>query len=315
MSRKGFHSIAGFSGFARARGVTLVELLVSLVIGLLLVAFVGSAYLVQNASGRTMDESARLQETARIAINVLERVIRHAGFVEYGQGQAPQNFCGTGATTTDDSAGAPPIQGPFIEGRSGGGHFANSDRLILRFYGSGAATQADGDGAIRDCRGVSVPGQAVGSNAVNWFFVANDADGEPALFCGVKGPGIVGQAVQALIPGVESFQVLFLEAPAGSNAPRRLLSANEVTDWRRIVAVRLSLMIRGDVGSRSDLDTGPSPAQTYYDMFDPHYTVYATADAGRTFDPNFLSDSQRRRLRRAFTTTIELRNSTAAVCT
>ena len=184
-------------------GVTLVELMVGMLVGLLLIAFTASAYIAQSQTTRATDESSRLQETARVAVNALERTIRLAGFTAYGEGTSPPNFCSATATTADDASSNPPVLGPFVEGRAGGGHLADSDRLILRFYGAGAGT---GDASVRDCRGVAVPGQP-SNNTVNTFYVANDPDGEPALFCSVRVPGsAAASTTQALIPGVESFR-------------------------------------------------------------------------------------------------------------
>lgn len=297
-------------------GVTLIELMVGMVLGLMLVAFTGSAYITQSNTTRATDESSRLQETARVAINLLERTIRLSGFVPYGEGTSPANFCAQSTTTTDDASSNPPVLGPFIEGRNKTGHLENSDRLILRFYGSGADTLPDGDSAIRDCRGMSVPGQP-SNNTVNTFYVGRDPDNEPALFCSVRVPGSAAAATQqVLFPGVESFQILYAVTDGTSSEPRQFLTADQVTNWTRVVAVRVSLMLRGDVGSRSTIDAGPTSSQTYYDMFDADYTSRTgSADAGATFSPaSVLSTDERKRLRRVFNTTIELRNSPATIC-
>lgn len=298
-------------------GVTLIELMIGVVLGLLLVAVAGAAFITQSNTTRATDESSRLQETARVAMNSLERTIRMAGFVSYGEGSAaPVGFCGATATTTDSAGGDPPVPGPFIEGRSGSGHLENSDRLVLRFYGAGADTLPNGDGSVRDCRGVSVPGQP-SNNTVNTFYVDRDPDNEPALFCSVRIPGSTGASTaQALIPGVESFQIVFAVTNGVTSEPRQLLSAGEITDWRRVVAVKISVMLRGDIGSRSTLDVGPTSAQDYYDMFDADYTTQVgSADAGAKLTPaTLLTDAERRRLRRVFSSTIELRNSPATLC-
>ena len=297
--------------------MTLIELMIGLVLGLLLVAFTGAAFIAQSNTTRATDESSRLQETARIAITTLERTIRMAGFVAYGEGtSAPVGFCAATATTADSAAGDPPVLGPFIEGRSGAGHLENSDRLVLRFYGAGPDSSANGDGSVRDCRGVAVPGQP-SNNTVNTFYVDRDPDNEPALFCGVRVPGSAAASTrQAMIPGVESFQVLFAVTDGTSSEPRRLLNANEVSDWRRVVAVKISVMLRGDIGSRSSADAGLNSAQTYYDMFDSDYTSrVGSGDDGAKFSPStVLTAAERLRLRRVFSSTIELRNSPATIC-
>ena len=302
---------------SRHGGMTLIELMIGLVLGLLLVAFTGAAFIAQSNTTRAADESSRLQETARIAITTLERTIRMAGFVAYGEGtSAPVGFCAATATTTDSAAGDPPVLGPFIEGRSGTGHLENSDRLVLRFYGAGPASSANGDGSVRDCRGIAVPGQP-SNNTVNTFYVDRDPDNEPALFCGVRVPGSAAASTrQAMIPGVESFQVLFAVTDGTSSEPRRLLNADEVSDWRRVVAVKISVMLRGDIGSRSSADGGLNSAQSYYDMFDSDYTNrVGSGDAGAKFSPStVLTAAERLRLRRVFSSTIELRNSPATIC-
>lgn len=305
-------------GFGLQAGVSLIELMIGMVLGLLLVAFTGAAFITQSNTTRATDESSRLQETARVAITTLERTIRMAGFVSYGEGaQSPVGFCSATTATTDSAAGDPPVLGPFIEARSGSGHLENSDRLILRFYGAGPASSANGDGSVRDCRGLSVPGQP-SNNTVNTFYVDRDPDNEPALFCSVRVPGsAAASTTQAMIPGVESFQVLFAVTDGTTSEPRRLLAAGDVTDWRRVVAVKISVMLRGDIGSRPSADVGPSSTQAYYDMFDADYTARAgSSDVGAKFTPStLLTAAERLRLRRVFSSTIELRNSPATLCT
>jgi len=64
-----------------ARGFTLVELLVALVLGLLLTGGIVNIYL-QNKQNYLQDEEiARLQENARYALNMLKRELTMAGFV------------------------------------------------------------------------------------------------------------------------------------------------------------------------------------------------------------------------------------------
>lgn len=66
-----------------ARGTTLVELLVSLVIGLVLAGGMVYAYLQTSDGQRATDGLAQLQEAAQMALDAMEADIRLAGF--YGQ--------------------------------------------------------------------------------------------------------------------------------------------------------------------------------------------------------------------------------------
>lgn len=62
------------------RGVTLIELLVSLVIGGLLIAGAVSVYMQSRNTYRVTESAARLQEVARYALDTIEPDVRMAGF-------------------------------------------------------------------------------------------------------------------------------------------------------------------------------------------------------------------------------------------
>jgi type IV pilus assembly protein PilW len=61
------------------RGFTLIELMVSLVLGLLLILGVISVYLTNQQAARTNEGLARLQESGRIAFELMSRELRQAG--------------------------------------------------------------------------------------------------------------------------------------------------------------------------------------------------------------------------------------------
>lgn len=64
----------------RVRGVTLVELLVSLAIGSLLIIGAVTVYTQSSSTYRVNEVAARLQEVARYAIEVMEPDVRQAGY-------------------------------------------------------------------------------------------------------------------------------------------------------------------------------------------------------------------------------------------
>jgi type IV pilus assembly protein PilW len=64
----------------RMRGVTLIELLVSLVIAVLLIAGALTVYMQSRNTYRVSEANARLQEVARYAMSVIEPDVRLAGF-------------------------------------------------------------------------------------------------------------------------------------------------------------------------------------------------------------------------------------------
>jgi type IV pilus assembly protein PilW len=61
-------------------GVTLIEMMISLTIGLLIIAGIGYAYLGTKQTFRTQDALSRMQEGARTAFEIMSKDIRMAGF-------------------------------------------------------------------------------------------------------------------------------------------------------------------------------------------------------------------------------------------
>jgi prepilin-type N-terminal cleavage/methylation domain-containing protein len=66
--------------YARSRGFSLIEVMVAMVIGLVLVAGAMQVYINSRATYTVNETSARLQETARYALSVMEPDVRMAGY-------------------------------------------------------------------------------------------------------------------------------------------------------------------------------------------------------------------------------------------
>lgn len=117
------------------------------------------------------------------------------------------------------------------------------------------------------------------------YYVANGAGGQPALWQMDNTDGTVLE----LVEGVENMQILYGEDTDADRVPNQYLPVNSVSNLANVVAVRLSLLMR-------TLDNNiVQAAQTYsYDTDNDGSGESVTA-----------AD---RRLRRVFTTTINLRN-------
>ena len=75
--------LTSISGLNRRsnRGFSLVEMMVAIVIGLILLAGVSSVMVSTKRTYNTQDSLGRLQENARIAMVILERSLRNAGYI------------------------------------------------------------------------------------------------------------------------------------------------------------------------------------------------------------------------------------------
>ncbi len=259
---------------ARQTGLSLVELMVALTIGLLIVLAATTLYLGASGSLRLQDEVSRLDDSGRFALDSITRLLRIAGYVDWA----------------GDSGGAPvqlnPGDPPAVQGSDG----ARNDALTLRFFGS--ANGGAADGAIVDCLGVPVPRDGnPASRSENSLSVS--AGG--ALLCQASGM----TSPQPLIDGVDRLQFLYGVDTDGDGIPDRWQRAGQVANWRAVRVVRVGLLMAGGPGSRKDLDTA------VYRLFG---AAHADAGDNAVLDTATLSDAERHRLRRLYTATVAIRN-------
>lgn len=319
-------------------GLTLVELMVSLALGLLLVLVATGMLTSARTSFHALDDDVHMQDAARFALDLIARSVRQAAFENWDSEQAPvvahpelsPNVRGLNARRV--SATSEGIATPLSSGVVNG-----SDVLAIRFFGAGPAATpggwSGGDATMLNCAGFSVPApdsQSEAEERRGWsiFYVARSTSGEPELYCKYRGTHAF--AATAIVQGVESFQVLygldfdgdsipdrFLHAAqidaldsaislAGRSSEQRQAELNRLSNWKRVVAVRVALLVRGRNASRADESVG------HHDLFGPDYSELAAAvDPGVRIRESTLPAAERSRLRRVFSTTILLRNRSA----
>jgi type IV pilus assembly protein PilW len=266
--------------------MSLVELMVAMGIGLVISAVVAQLFLNSKTAFSTNDSISRLQENARYSTTLLTRSLRSAGF------KSTPNV----ATT----AVFPPAA-PALAGTDGGG--TASDSFTVRFQGSGDGA-GNADGTVQDCIGTRFD---LNQTAVNTFYIANDPQNsnEPTLYCNFATAALAATPLtpcnaaglvpgttcnsMPLVPGVENMQILFGEdtdIPADQSA-NRIVTAGNVASMDSVVSVRISLLLRTAAGINVVVDT-----KTY-------------SMSGTIVGP--YNDT---RMRRVFTTVINLRNRT-----
>lgn len=276
---------AGGNLTRRQAGVTLVELMVALVIGLIVSAAAVAALIVSRSGFNAVDSTAQLRENARFSADLIQRLAVQAGFEDVAGGQH----------STVPPAGKPPsIQGyddalvpsPASDAITDGSRSAGcgsvtdtscvngSDVLVLRFWGTSRGGAADG--SMINCAGIGEPEGT--DRATSIFHVVRSAAGEPTLACTYRAADGTW-TTEALVPGVEAFQVLYGVdnvvpglAPTGAtdSVPDRYLRASQLVvagnaaatadNWRRVRSLRIGLLFRGPAGSAVDRS---SVAQTY----------------------------------------------------
>jgi type IV pilus assembly protein PilW len=269
----------------RARGFSLIELMIAMTIGLVISLVVGQLFIGSRQAFTSTDSLSRVQENSRYALTVISREMRSASF--RSDPRVPRATAYPAGTT------------PSLNGTDGGG--TASDLITVRFQGSGNGTGTP-DGTMQDCVGNRID---YGTAVVNTFFVQNDTSNlnndnaaEPTLFCNSTGTGTcaVGAAgCYALVPGVENMQIVYGEdtgaQPYTTNPDGsidRWIAAGSVSNWDNVLSVRISLLLRTDnrVGQTTDTRA---------------YAMSGTSVSAPGNDT---------RLRRVFTSVINLRNRT-----
>ena len=215
----------------RQRGLTLIELLVALVIGLLVAIAAVSTLIAGRTGFAAVDITGQMVDRERFAMDTLSRVIAQAGFEDIsvdplvtraivrrlGGDPEPDLFGWNDAGYTQPTILQVSTATQIADGDRDGKCAVNdtsckngSDILVVRFQGSGQPA----DGTMVNCRGEGEPGLAgsdLDRRALNIFYTAREAGtGEPALYCAYYNFGTnAWVAGQPLIEGVESLQVLY----------------------------------------------------------------------------------------------------------
>lgn len=250
------------------RGLSIIEVLVSLVIGLVVVGAVLLSYITSGQTNRLQAAYSQMNEDAQIGLGILSRDLLLAGYAR-PTGWDPVTFkfgrtysghavygCDTGfvaANTTAAVVCAATGTTPAIE---------------IVYEADLTNTVPHSSGVPSDCLGAALADQSAGPPATsiyiarNRYYLATSTLGRSELHCaGNNAPATGG----ALVDNVEGMQIQYGEAnPADPRQIVRYVSAANVkdlgTDFTYVVSVRVCLLMR----SAEPVLTAEDPA-TYLD--------------------------------------------------
>jgi type IV pilus assembly protein PilW len=216
-------------------GVTLIELMIALLIGLFLMG--GLLTMVQNNKRTFISQNqlSQLQDSERLAMTMMTDVIQQAGYFP--------------DPTTNTAASALPLSGSFAQGQATTGAYnaaAPGDTISVRYM------TANGDG-IFNCIGTS---NATGGpfTFVNTFSVVVNAAGVSQLVCTRE-----NNVQYPLVSGVQNLIILYgVNTSGGGSNVDTYMNAAQVTAataWNNIISVRIELWFT------NPLYTGPNLGQ------------------------------------------------------
>ena len=296
-----------------ARGFTLLELMIAVLLGSIVIAVVGGLFLANTNTFRAVDDSSRMQENGRFALQTLGRIVRQAGFIpadvlqNTDPSKAPPNAAFPNNPVSELGA-------TFLAGRDGTGQ-NSSDEITLAQRGAPG-------GQIVDCTGTPTTAAPMPPNSpiaitatttpvINRFYVApasSGITGDNSLWCDVTIPGTVVGSVGTtlryeLITGVESFQVLYGVAPNGLSL-EYVTSANKIVgaQFNSVMSIQVALVLRG--AERATVDKARTGSELQLKPFGD-YDGIVNADPGAIFT---ISAADKSKTFRVLTSTINLRN-------
>ena len=280
-----------------SRGISLIEILISLVIGLVVVGAVLISMIGSGKAGRYQAAYTQMNEDAQIGLSILSRELQQAG-ASLPTGLAPVV-----------PATVPPTLALVFASLAGGTYVIGCDtgfvnpRAVPLVCGVGTqaafevvyeadlrttAPQGGGAGTPSDCLGNSIAGAAP-FIARNRYFISVSTYGRPELSCASTNP-LTGS--QPLVENVEAMALSYgVAVTAAPTQVVRYVTATDIrgvgpAEWFNVISVRVCLVVRS---TDPVLDNGEDS---------PAYTDCAGAKQTPTD----------RYLRRAYFTTAAIRN-------
>ena len=291
----------------RQSGLSLLELMVSLVLGLFLVGVVSMTY-IQTASGTRFGAlESQMNEDGALALSLLRSQLELAGYSARGA-NGKRLFRGVSLRGCDGGFTEATEKGAFDNLACNNGN--DSAALAVRYQATLQNTQtilpSTGGERPGNCSNVGMTESNV--NGVDVFLADNrfyiDADSSngnaPTLYCrGSDGTGMADAS--SLVPNVERLRIRYAitRAPESGQVPPHQVTALvnasnallfNAADWARVAAVELCIVMRT---ARPVARNGVSDADT------AHYL---------DCDGKADTDSTDGRLRRTYRTLVHLPN-------
>lgn len=270
------------------RGVSLIELMVGIAIGLLVIAVAMAALMVSRGVSGTVSDASSIQQQAAYAMRVISLQLRQAGSLQLnldpGATPAPEPYLVPVAFVTV----IPPASGPFdsfdpaINTLSG---TATPVTLTMgyRRYTEPVFTNAAAQALSRNCLGGPADGST--NERLESTFQLNGSE----LQCNGNGAG-----AQPIVQNVANFQVRYLlqdNLTTPGFPTIRFVDVSGVTNWAQVQAVEVCLVLYGI--EPIDLPTGSN---------------YTDCDGATAVDMSTLTGARARRMHMVFRNVYQLRS-------
>ncbi len=194
----------------RQRGLSPVELMIGLVLGLVLVAGLGHLLAGSRQGSRVEQNVQQMQETGRFAVDIVGRELRKAGF-RFDRALAPELVF--------------PAAAPFTA--AGAVIVGDATSVTLRY-------QSGGDNWTRTCLGDDVPAGRIVEQTLAV------AGGQLTCRARTFGAGAI-DATQPLLDNIEDVDITYGVDNDADGFADTYLAAGAVANWGNVVSVNVQL--------------------------------------------------------------------------
>jgi len=279
--------------------MSLVELMIAMTIGLVLAIVASNAYLSASTAQSSQTDLTRIQESARFTFDLLAREARHAGYRDNTVVGANWITFDTSSAATSYISGTNDATTVTLLGGATPAVLNNSDTITFQYYGDDNTANTAADGSILDCTGNPLRRNDLLTETI---YVAADAtnSNEPTLFCATSRNGAAATQV-ALIPGVESLQILYGEDTDADGVINYYVPIGNVANLGNVKSIWVSTVIRAP---------GSSAVAAQSQVFNHFGTTYAPGNAAPSGDAGSVFTSPTdSRPRRVLSSVMALRNN------
>lgn len=223
-----------------SKGFSLVELMISLTLGLFLSLAAIQTYLTSIKADTIILGNTEIQENARFALQVIEKAAQQAGYFSDPNQNRRDYFLTQSKAWKDSVFQTPDSLLGFDDAEESQDHQPasanNTDQFFIRLT---TDAQKSGESAPwYNCNGKQIPFQ---TSALMGFYISK----KNALICISQIPGNHADT-QALIENVEDFQILYGLDSSNDGAVNRYVTAQLVRsfgDWDSVRTLKISLTL------------------------------------------------------------------------
>jgi len=227
------------------QGFSLLELLVSMVIGLFLLTGMATSFLSSKKASIDRDQLSILEDNGRLALEIIGKTVEHAGYTPIinvktlpnriisNTADIVQGKCSDDSDTIENTALFTDTRVTLDD--------ADGDTLAVAYYGdSSLFSDCTGQALAVECRvppiGTTSTIESKASVIYSAFFLSNSS---------LKCAGSRNKSLQVIADNIENIQYLYGIRSGNDNTVARYLNAANMAGlWDRVVSIQVAILVR-----------------------------------------------------------------------